>query len=298
MDAIDIEALFGATHSRNTVRVYKVQFAHYAAYAREHGDLFDPDTVAAYRRHLIEQSDVAVSTISLRLMAIRSVAHRFYDEGRISRLNYLLIRDVEVPSEKSLRHRTRGKRLVITPQKMRQMCDLPKATMTNPVPVRDRALLLLLSTTGIKVAEALRIQTEDVVRVGDGYEVRQLAASGSATPRAVAISEEVYAAIHDWLYVRPTRGSYVFNQARVYSNGTILWNDLPMSADAAEKAIRTYGNAVGLKGLRPLDLRRFAGQQMAKHDLQGAQKLLGHKSALSTASLLAEDSGEVPVVQF
>lgn len=297
-DIIDIEMMFSGTHSRNTVRVYKVQFAHYMAFAKGQGDPFDPDTVAAYRRHLIEHTDAAVATLSIRLMAIRAVARRLYEEGQLPRITYLMIRDIEVPSAKSLRHRAQGRRVVITPQKMRQICDLPEASLANPVPVRDRALLLLLSSTGIKIAEALRIQTEDVVRVGDGYRILSLAASGNAAPRAVPVSEEVYQAIQDWLYVRPTRGSYVFNQARVYNNGTILWNDLPMSADAAEKAIKTYCSMAGLENVRPLDFRRFAGQQMAKQGIHAAQKLLGHKSALSTANLLPDEDTEIPVISF
>lgn len=295
---IDVKAIFAATHSHNTIRTYARLFADYMTYAGSTERAFEPETVQAYQQHLIENTEDAVATIAVRLMTINSIARYLHEEGYLDRQTYLLIRDVGVPAHRSLPHRASKRRVTITPKQMRQICDMPVPTLFNPVPVRDRALLLLLATTGMKVSEARRIQTEDVVRVGNSYEVRNLTIRDGAEPRAVPLTEEVYHAIQDWLYVRGTQGSYVFNQARVYQNENILWNDNPMSADAVEKVIRDYSRMAGIENVKPLDLRRFAGTQMAKRDINAAQRLMGYKSAMTAANLLPERKRRKPMVQF
>lgn len=298
IDAIDITAIYEGRMSKNTVNTYRHQFAYYMAYAKSYYRAFDPETVQAYQQYLIAETNASIRTIKTRISTIKSVARYLFEEGYISRLTYLLIRDVGVPTRGSLPHRSTKQYVTITPEKMREICNIPIPTLFNPVPVRDRALLLLLATTGIRASEARRIQTEDIVRVGDGYMLRNVKIRDDVTPRSVPISDEVYHAIQDWLHVRSTHGSYVFNQTRVYHNENILWNDNPMSSDAINIVIKEYSRMAGLENITAHDFRRFAGQQMAKQSVAASDKLLGYKSAYTTARLLTEQEDDIPMVQF
>lgn len=290
---VDVSAAFEGL-SRHTRQTYEYQFGLYMQYARTLQEAMNPQTLSSYRQRIIESGKEAVSTIHVRMMAIRRVAEWMYDNGNLTRTHLLELRDVKSPSKKSMRHRASSrKRPRITPEKMREICDLPEASVMNPVPTRDRALLLTLATTGARADEIALIKTEDVVRVGDGYMIRNV------DGRSIPINEEVYSAIQDWLYVRPIKSPYVFSRAVVYPTGNIFWHDLPMGREGAERVVRLYSSMAGVEDLRLGDLRRFVAEQVAARDgISAAQRMLGHKSILSTAQAIAEEVTTISPITF
>jgi integrase len=69
--------------------------------------------------------------------------------------------------------------------------------------------------------------------------------------------------------------------------------DRPMSSVAVWQAIQRYAELAGLENIKPHDLRRFVGTQLAKKDIRKAQKALGHKRIDTTARHYVLDELEV-----
>ena len=59
------------------------------------------------------------------------------------------------------------------------------------------------------------------------------------------------------------------------------------------QTIKKYADQAGLENVKPHDLRRFVGTQLAKKDIRKAQKALGHKRIDTTARHYVLDELEV-----
>jgi integrase len=66
-----------------------------------------------------------------------------------------------------------------------------------------------------------------------------------------------------------------------------------MSAVGVWNTIKKYAEEAGLEKVKPHDLRRFVGTQLAKVDIRKAQKALGHKRINTTARHYVLDEIEV-----
>jgi integrase len=66
-----------------------------------------------------------------------------------------------------------------------------------------------------------------------------------------------------------------------------------MSEVGVWQTIVKYAERVGLENVKPHDLRRFVGTQLARVDIRKAQKALGHKRIDTTARHYVLDELEV-----
>jgi integrase len=149
-----------------TLRAYRADWTHYAAWCAENGFIpvpAAPATVGAYLTSLAESH--APTTIRRRLSAIGK-AHRFNDlawnPGH---------RDIQAPLQALLRLHGRPveKAAALSLDMLRQLvatCD------ASPRGRRDRLLLLFGFAGALRRSELVALQVEDVARVGGGLRLR------------------------------------------------------------------------------------------------------------------------------
>lgn len=156
---------------------------------------------------------------------------------------------------------------------------LPKAMAAGDVkqllsvvtPVRDRALLLLLLRTGMRIGELLHTKVCDVDRAEQKIMIYQ--APKTALGRVVYFSNDAHEALASWLKERNPDAEYLFYG---YGNGI-------MSYGAAREIFTKYLKKSGLadKGYTIHCLRHTCASELlnAGMRLECLQKLLGHTNA-------------------
>jgi len=160
------QALAQHAASRATLRAYKSDWAHFAAWCAEKGFVpvpAEPKTVGAYLGSLADSH--APTTIRRRLAAL----------GKLHRFNDLAWnpahRDIQGPLQGALRTRGRPvrKAAALSLVQLRQLIATCDQTARGR---RDRALLLFGFTGALRRSELVALHVEDVVIVAGGLRLR------------------------------------------------------------------------------------------------------------------------------
>jgi len=159
-------AYAGKATAPATLRAYKADWTHYAAWCAAHGFVpvpAEPATVGAYLASLAESH--APTTIRRRLAALGKM-HRFNDLPWNS-----AHRDIQGPLQGVLRTHGRPvqKAAALTLPMLRQLVDTCDST---PRGRRDRALLLIGFAGALRRSELVALQVEDVAVVPGGLRLR------------------------------------------------------------------------------------------------------------------------------
>lgn len=290
---IDLEELLGGTKAPKTIEIYTTYWKRYVEFAGSDEAICTSTTLLDWRQRLIKDG-LSVQTINLALSAVKSVMRALSQHKLVDKAVYWEIREVEPLPANVLRERRRpNTRVKIEPEQMRQIIQTPPVSLSDPLAARDRALLLVLATSGMRVSEACAIKIKDIQRSGEHYFVANIIGKGQAEARIAPLSQEAHLAIKDWLLLRPVDSDYLFTDLSHSTDGTLLYSDKPITRWAAYCAVKRAGERAGMTTIKPHDFRRFVGTQIAKHDIRAAQKVLGHKKLETTAQYYVMD--EIPL---
>jgi integrase/recombinase XerD len=178
----------------------------------------------------------------------------------------------------ALKERTKpNARTRLSPADMRRLTMAPDPDTL--IGLRDRAILHTLASSGVRVAELANLRIPQITRRDRSYFL-SVRGKNDAQYRDAYLSIEAYEAIQRWLQARPVASEYVFTAFGGRGNRS---SDQPMSGVGLWKVVCHYAHSIGLVDVKPHDLRRFVGTQLAKVDIRKAQKALGHKQIETTA---------------
>jgi len=285
---IDVFKIINGTKSKGTVDMYVRYWEQYIEFCGSEDDALKSEMLAAWRQHMVNNTEYSSGTINSKISAIKSIVSSLSERKTVSRETKWDFLEVKSLPSVALQERKRpNNRIRITTEQMRSIVDTPEASLYEPLFCLHRALLLLLGTTGMRVSEALRVKVNDIDKSGSGHVIRNVMSKAKTEPRTVPLGAEAYDAVMDWIHIRPVQSDYVFissNRTKSELPDSILWNDEPMTRVSAWRVVRRYGKKNGLPNIKPHDLRRFVGTQLAsKSGIRVAQKVLGHASPDTTA---------------
>ena len=152
---------------------------------------------------------------------------------------------------------------------------------------RDRAMLALLVGCGLRRAELLRLNVEDIQQREGRWVIPDLLGKGNRR-RTVPVPAGVKARVDEWIRAAGIAGGRVFRS--VNKGGKVVG-----AAIADEKAVwqvvLKYARATALGKLAPHDLRRTCAKlcRKAGGDLEQIQLLLGHASVQTTERYLGTE---------
>jgi integrase/recombinase XerD len=225
--------------------------------------------IEAYQAALLDERRYSPHTIHVLLRAVR----RFYDY--LEKTGRILLNPAAAVAMPKLGDRL--PRTVLTPPEMRRLLDAPDTS--TPTGIRDKTLLEVFYSTGIRLAElcALTIHDADV----NGGFLRVNGGKG-AKDRVVPMGRKASAYVKE--YLRHVRGPLTKNRRdeRALFVGRRGKRIHPL---IVERLVRDYARAAGLK--KPVTPHVFR-HTCATHLLAGGadvahvQRLLGHASITTT----------------
>ncbi len=282
-------------NAESTTKMYMYYWKRYEEFVGDK-DVFDYVNAVQWRQHMIHVDKLAAATINSRIMAIKSIINTYYENGEIDKyVKYDFAEISKLPENALMERRRKNNRVKIEPKQMRRMVEGPNPDLYTPLESRDRALLLTLATTGMRIGEVLKMKTDDLHKGEKGYVVKNVTGKHDRQPRTVPISTEAYEAITDWLFIRPVHSWFVFiaaNRTKSEHPNSVSGNDTQMTNTSGWRVVKKFGKKIGMPEIKPHDMRRFVGTQLAKKDIRAAQKVLGHASIQTTIKYYVMD--EVP----
>lgn len=270
MEATSLDALLDAflAHlrveralSRHTVLAYGRDLTHFVEFARAQGaevESIDLDLVRGWQGQLVE-SGLSAPSAARKLSALRGLL-RFLVRESAAEDNPAR----RVMSPKTPRRLPRP----LSPTEILELLDQPDDT--KPRGVRDRAMLSLLYSSGLRVSELVGLELV-ALDLGRGV-VSTLGKGGKR--RWVPMGEVALRDVEAHLDQTKTR-RWVFENAR----------GRPFSRQMVWKLVARYGRAAGIStAVHPHRLRHsFATHLLAGGaDLRSVQAMLGHSDIATT----------------
>jgi len=162
------------------------------------------------------------------------------------------------------------------------------ASQKVQVAFRDKAILELLFSTGLRVSELAKLQKEHVNLKKDEFTVR----GKGKKSRVVFLSEQARYWIKKYLDVRKDMNPFLFvsHDKRTKSNkrvkgGKLEDDDKPITPRSIQRAVQKYARAAGItKPVTPHTLRHSYATDLLQSgaDIRSVQSMLGHSSITTT----------------
>ena len=218
-----------------------------------------------------------VSTLCMKTRAVKRFFEYLEDSGR------LLINPAE--NIKEPKKETRLPRVVLTGEEVKKVLDQPNlSTMTG---IRDRALIEVLYSTGIRREELIRLTIYDCDLQGGTVRVNK---GKFSKDRIVPLGKHAVKFLREYLtHVRPhlTKKDKTLRQLFVSKMGT------PLSSQMAEIMVRNYAKKAGIKKrVTPHVFRHTFATELVRNgaDITAVRKMLGHAD-LSATSIYIKVAG-------
>jgi site-specific recombinase XerD len=262
----------------SSMAMYRRDFAAYLRFAGSAAAAVDAATLARWRTHLAQETDMSPNTINRMISAVKRLMREAAIQGYVPAGTAALFDNIAGVKSAALKDRIKQTaRVRIEPAAMRKMCDTPDTTVL--LGLRDTALLATLASSGLRVSEVVGLKVEQIRPKGNSYVVL-VRGKNDVTPREAPLSREAFSHIESWMDNRPVQSSTIFT---AFSGRGERATDRAMSAVSIWRVVRKYADGAGVDNVKPHDFRRFVGTQLARSNLRMAQKALGHKRLETTA---------------
>ena len=242
-----------------------------AAYSRDlEGFFLEFETISPknmsprhIRQHIstLNGSGLSAKSISRKLSSLRSYFEYMVSQGQIANNPANAIRP------------PKQKKLLPTPLDVDQANQLMSSTTSSTIEIRDRAIIELLYSSGIRVAELVSLNINDV-----NFEEGTARVTGKGNKvRVVAIGSHALKALAEWLSTRPNKH---------YDSALFTTRDENrISIRTVQFRVKKMGTEVlGTNAIHPHMLRHtFASHLLeSSGDLRAVQELLGHSNISTT----------------
>lgn len=158
------------------------------------------------------------------------------------------------------------------------------STIGNRIAHRDKAILELFFSTGLRVSELAKIKKEDINLKKDEFTIT---GKGRKT-RVVFLSEESKYWIKKYLLLRKDMNPYLFishDKRTKTERNSISHEFAPITPRSIQRAVQKYAKAAGItKHVTPHTLRHSFATDLLQNgaDIRSVQSMLGHSSITTT----------------
>ncbi|MEW6118367.1 MAG: site-specific tyrosine recombinase/integron integrase [Nitrospirota bacterium] len=237
------------------------------------------DMLKAYHAGLMElksSGDNTLATISLKIRAVK----RFFEY--LEQSNQILINPAEHIKEP--RKETRLPRAVLSEEEALKILDAPNlSTLTG---IRDRTIMEVFYSTGIRLAELLTLTIYDCDLQGGMLRVKGKFAKSRVVPlgrHAVKFLKE---------YITRVRPRHTRNNKQTRTLFVNQTGD-PLASQTVQHMVKRYADQAGIrKNVTPHVFRHTFATQLVKNgaDITAVQKMLGH-AHLSVTTVYTKVAG-------
>lgn len=277
--------------SDSSLRQYVEDFFDYLRFAKSPSAALDSAIFSQWRGDLVEriyllpdsqlagemiEKQLSPNSINRMMAAVRHMMRDAEERKLVPLGTFESFNRVRGVSVKALKDRLKPlARVRVTPEEMRSLTEQPDRQRL--IGLRDFALLHTFGN-GPRVSEICDITRNRLHPKGHGFVV-EVRGKNKTEYRDVPLTHEAHRAIQAWLAARPVDSPYVFTsfEGRGEDAHTRLTAE-PLTRQGAWLVIKRYAEQLGLVGVKPHDLRRLVGTQLAKKDARLGQLVLGHAS--------------------
>lgn len=266
--------------SLNTITNYDHYITRFLVYSKnENPEALTEQMVREYRLWLNRQPGTKVGrnidtlkrrTQNYYLIALRAFL-KFLRKRGIESLNPERIELAKVP-ERSLD--------LISPNELKRLMDAPNTNTLQGL--RDRAILELFFSTGLRVSELCALSQEDVDLSRDEFSVR---GKGDKV-RVVFLSDVARESVRSYLKERKDFDDAMFIQyGKNAQQESVKNKDLRLTTRSVQRIIKQYATIAGItRKVTPHVLRHSFATDLLSNgaDLRSVQALLGHANIATT----------------
>ncbi len=268
-------------NSLKTVHNYEYYLTRFFEFGKisDSGDITD-DKIREFRLFLNRQSGVKVkgqqsATMKKNTQNYHLIALRVF-------LKYLMKRGItSLPPDRIELAKVKQRSLdIITPTELKRLLDAPD--LNTPIGLRDKAILELFFSTGLRLSELCSLNN-DLDLSQDDFSVR----GKGEKVRVVFISDEAKKAIREYLKSRKDMDEPMFVQAsRNKKAGTgNSANGGRLTQRSIERIVKNYAIKAGIsKKVTPHGLRHSFATDLLSNgaDIRSVQMMLGHANIATT----------------
>lgn len=264
-----------------TVRNYHLYLQRFAQFAKENKvedpEKIDQELIQKYRLYLNRlagttgKNSVSKSTANYHLIALRTF------------LKYLLSREISTLSPDRIELAKTDERQIsfLDDKELEQL--LSKPDLQTLQGRRDKAILELLFSTGLRVSELCNLKKDDINLEKSEFSVK----GKGGKVRVVFVDSNAKESLKSYLASRQDKSEYLFisygHTNKLTTNNLQLTTG--MTPRSVQRMVRKYAKMAGItKPVSPHTMRHtFATDLlMAGSDLRAVQSLLGHSSVTTT----------------
>ena len=270
LDWLEIEKGLSSKSQENYSRFLKSFFdwlkANKLENVKPHG--LTADHVWKYRVSLARQKTLKKSSQNYYLIALRSL------------LNYFADRDIlSLPAEKIKLAKIKKEHTVnfLTVEQLKKLFAGPNTI--KPAGMRDRAILEVLFSTGLRIAELVSLNRNQIKLKNEEIEIAIIGKGGN--PRTVYFSSRAVDWLRKYLATRNDDEKALFMNYRSRKD----FSSRRLTARSIEKIIKKYALMAGLPAMTtPHTLRHSFATDLLNQgaDLRTVQEFLGHRSITAT----------------
>ncbi len=265
--------------SRLTIRNYSHYLRRFIEWLETQGvsDLtqLDQDMVRSYRVYLTRYSDNLGRTLSKKTQSYYIIALRSW-------LKWLVKQDAPVlhPEKIDLPKGESQHMQFLMPEKVLQLMDQP--SISAPSGLRDKAILEVLFSTGLRVSELVSLNRDQV-----NLETREFGVIGKGRRvRVVFLSHRAAHWLEKWLATRTDHWRPVFVRfAKQKADPTSDGDEMRLTTRSVQRIVDFYCRKAHLPvKLSPHGLRHSFATDLLMNGagLRDVQEMLGHKSIATT----------------
>ena len=203
-------------------------------------------------------------------------------------LKYLAKRDIKTLAPEKIELAKQEDRQVefLEGSELEELLEAPIKVGTTlelslPIKLRDKAMLELLFSTGLRVSELANLKIKDINLKRDEFSVR---GKGSKI-RVVFLSQQAKYWLEKYLAARHDVSPYMFVALDRAKSGRTDGDAAPLTPRSIERIIEKYAKAVGImKKITPHTLRHSFATDLLRNgaDIRSVQSMLGHSSITTT----------------
>src|SRR5260370_21438288 len=184
---------------------------------------------------------------------VRKIMKEARRQGYIHPLTAKAFGEVEGASEQGLKENQRTRnRVEIKADAMREMTEL--ADGGRLLELRNRAILLTLASTGLRVDTFRQLRLDQIMRREHDWAFH-IRSKNEVKFRDVPMSDEAYTAIQAWVAARPKTSAYIFTHFEggnsEYPNARL--SESPLSSVSIWRIVKRYGAPLGFVAPAPLE---------------------------------------------
>ena len=257
-----------------TVRNYDFYLRRFLTWAKiDYPEEITSEIIRKYHLALARENNTRGGNLSMATQNYHLIAVRMF-------LKYLISRDIKTldPSKVDLAKTPERQISYLEGSDLENFLTAPIQTEEKDlIKLRDKAILELFFSTGLRVSELCNLKKEDINLEKDEFSVK---GKGNKW-RVVFLSNQAKYWLKKYLEIRTDLNPYLF----VRQDRARVEEDKPITPRSVERMVKKYAKLAGItKKIVPHSLRHSFGTDLLLNgaDLRAVQELLGHKSITTT----------------